>query len=91
MAYVIYNVKTTRLLNKNNYATERAAKAGLTRAAKADNTMIKSDYAISEVCEFYDSIEKSVERKNMLSGKTYMERVNTPSYCSPSSEAYWSM
>ncbi len=91
MGYVIYNRETTRFLNGKNYATEAAAKAGLTRASKADNTMIKSDYAIASTDVFYHTIEKTVERKNMMSGKTYTESVNTPSYCSPSSEAYWSM
>jgi hypothetical protein len=32
-----------------------------------------------------------VEKTNLLSGKTYMESLDTPRYCSPSSEAYWSM
>ena len=28
---------------------------------------------------------------NMMGGGKYMERFDTPRYCSPSSEAYWSM
>lgn len=32
-----------------------------------------------------------VERTNLMSGKPYMEALGTPRYCSPSSEAYWSM
>jgi len=91
MGYVVYNKETTRLLNTRNYATERAAKAGLTRAVNADNTMIRAEYAIAESNEFYSNIEKTVTRTNLLSGKEYQESVNTPSYCSPSSEAYWSM
>jgi hypothetical protein len=35
-------------------------------------------------------IEQTVEKVNMMSGKTYRESVNTPGYCSPSSESYWS-
>jgi hypothetical protein len=27
----------------------------------------------------------------MMNGKKFMESVNTPYYCSPSSETYWSM
>jgi len=34
---------------------------------------------------------RMVERVNIMSGKAYMEDVNTPRSCSPSSEAYWSM
>lgn len=30
-------------------------------------------------------------RKNMMSGETYAERLNTPAHMSPSSETYWSM
>jgi hypothetical protein len=35
--------------------------------------------------------ETYVTRKNLLSGKEYQERFDTPNYCSPSSESYWSM
>lgn len=28
---------------------------------------------------------------NMMSGKKFQERYDTPNYCSPSSESYWSM
>jgi hypothetical protein len=34
--------------------------------------------------------ETFVARKNLLSGKEYQERYDTPHYCSPSSESYWS-
>jgi len=35
--------------------------------------------------------ETYVTRKNMMSGAEYQERYDTPYYCSPSSESYWSM
>ena len=34
--------------------------------------------------------ETFVSRKNMMSGKEYLERYDTPYYCSPSSETFWS-
>jgi len=34
--------------------------------------------------------ETFVTRKNMMSGKEYQERYDTPYYCSPSSETFWS-
>jgi len=34
--------------------------------------------------------ETYVTRKNLLSGTEFTERYDTPSYCSPSSESYWS-
>jgi hypothetical protein len=40
----------------------------------------------------YDrDVVKMVERVNLMSGQKYMEPSNTPHYCSPSSETYWSM
>jgi len=32
-----------------------------------------------------------VERTNLMSGKTFLEDADTPIYCSPASETYWSM
>jgi hypothetical protein len=31
-----------------------------------------------------------VTNKNLMSGEEYQERYDTPSFCSPSSESYWS-
>lgn len=43
--------------------------------------------------EVYDGPydDEMVERTNLMSGKKYMERRDTPYFCSPSSESYWSM
>ena len=38
-----------------------------------------------------DYVEPMVERTNMMTGKKYMEGINTPNFMSPASEAYWSM
>lgn len=35
--------------------------------------------------------ETFVTRKNLISGQEFQERYDTPYYCSPSSESYWSM
>jgi len=32
-----------------------------------------------------------VEKRNAMNGEVFMERYDTPYYCSPSSETYWSM
>ncbi|CAB5214860.1 hypothetical protein UFOVP190_293 [uncultured Caudovirales phage] len=32
-----------------------------------------------------------VERTNIMTGKKFMEREDTPFFCSPSSETFWSM
>ena len=34
--------------------------------------------------------ETFVTRKNLMTGKEYQERYDTPYFCSPSSESYWS-
>lgn len=39
----------------------------------------------------YEIHQTMVTRKNMMGGAEYQERFDTPRYCSPSSEAYWSM
>ena len=39
----------------------------------------------------HEDCVRMVERTNLISGKKYMEPSNTPNYCSPSSETYWSM
>jgi hypothetical protein len=39
----------------------------------------------------FNIVETMVTRKNMMSGQEFQERYDTPYYCSPSSESYWSM
>ena len=34
--------------------------------------------------------ETYVTRKNLITGKEYQERFDTPYFCSPSSESFWS-
>ena len=87
----------TRPDHRQSYKTMAAAKAGLTRIAKAEG-LLQTDpnhafyrYAICETDKFHRDIEKSVKKKNMMNGKEFMEKVNTPYYCSPSSETFWSM
>jgi len=40
--------------------------------------------------ERYEIHETFVTRRNLLSGQEFQERYDTPYYCSPSSETYWS-
>jgi len=98
MQYVIYNVETTTILHdiktgKEQYATIGAAKAALTRASTFmdDPVNFKRRYAIAERDHFHKNIEKQITRCNLISGKEYQEPINTPSYCSPAFESYWSM
>jgi len=92
MSYVVYKVKSTRICGSRNtqyFKSHGAAKAHLTRMGKQGYNV--TEYAVAETNYYYANIEKTVTRVNLLSGKEYQESVNTPSYCSPASEAYWSM
>lgn len=108
--YYIYEQSSTYIIGKpdrngvarpdhrQSYKTMAAAKAGLTRIAKAEG-LLKTDpnyaeyrYAIAEASYFHKHIEKQVRKTNLLDdSKSWLEGVNTPSYMSPSSESYWSM
>ena len=95
MSYVIYEVNSTLLVTRKTYKTRSAAKAALTRYLNKEHketghTGLDIDYAISESDVFYAVVEKRVPRENLMSGKTFYEGVNTPVYCSPASESYWS-
>ena len=93
MSYVVYEVESTRIVSEKRYGkthfeTEAAAKAARTRMIKkgkyAEDQIRVTDHVA------YKLIEETVERVNLMSGKTYRESVNTPNCCSPSSETYWS-
>ncbi len=98
MSYVIYNKETTKIIkdhaynssHKTTYLTLAAAKAAMTRFTKK-GMIVAGECAVAEYADFSNNIEAQVKRVNMMSGKEYYESVNTPSYCSPSSESYWSM
>lgn len=89
MGYVVYIKKSTKLVSSKVFKTEAAAKAAITRGARLG--LIDRDLvAIEETSKFFSEVEGRVLRVNLLSGKEYYEPVNTPNYCSPSSESYWS-
>ena len=93
--FVIYNKATTAIVKERSYsrahyATETAAKAAITRFAKK-GICAKDEVAVAESGYYYENIEARVKRTNLMSGKEFTESVNTPYYCSPSSESYWSM
>lgn len=92
MSFVVYFKDDTRLVYGYNkwFATERAAKAAATRYCNKTGTD-RDTVAVADELTFTRDIEKQVERKNMMSGKPYMEPINTPAYMSPSCESYWSM
>lgn len=107
--YYVYEQSSTYIIGKPgrdgvarpdhrcSYKTMAAAKAALTRIAKAEG-LLKTDpnhaeyrYAIAEAAHFHKNIEKQRKVKVLFSDKELIEPVNTPNYMSPASEAYWSM
>ena len=97
--FVIYNKETTKFLRiirhgywqDAKYETFAAAKAGMTRQAKKDPNFKAEDFAIIDAATFHRTIEKQEVKHNLLSGKPFVQPVNTPLCCDPSSETYWSM
>lgn len=102
--WVIYDKKTSAILEirtRNGNVTkwyygESAAKAALTRYSKksehnfTDPEYPLYQYGIAERDYYFKHIERQVKRKNYMTGEEFYESVNTPYYCSPSSETYWS-
>ena len=107
--YYIYEKSSTYIIGKpdrngvarpdhrQSYKTMAAAKAAVTRIAKAEG-LLQTDpnhavyrYAIAEADYFHKHIEKRVAKRNLSSGVVYEETVNTPVHMSPASETYWSM
>ncbi len=96
MAYIVYHKDSTKYLSgltrkckHNSFATEGAAKAALTRACKADTSLVKEDFLITDHVKFA-GIEKTHMVTNIMTQKQVKESVNTPWSCSVASETYWS-
>lgn len=88
--FVIYDTKTLQQIHPKrsaNFTSKAAASAACTYARRR---YPDRDLKIVTLAE-YKEMDTMVERTNLMTGKKYMEDVNTPNYCSPSSEAYWSM
>lgn len=56
---------------------------------KTVQTFARKHLAIEHALELGNTT--MVEKTNMMTGKKFLERENTPYYCSPASESYWSM
>jgi hypothetical protein len=80
------------------YKTDKRTKSGERLVSKTDydtdnrsmlEHTVKHTYRVSQGFR-YEIHETMVTRKNMMSGQEFKERYDTPYYCSPSSETYWS-
>ena len=79
------------------YKADRRVKEGRRLVEKRDFDPVTRDYIDTVVerlqtkgitIELYETF---VTKKNLIGGKEFTERYDTPHYCSPSSESYWSM
>ena len=97
MSYVIVNADTEKLYKApgeyrhNSYETERAAKGVATRLSNANGKPGSPWYAMSYIAYREKFPVKMVTRINLMSGLPFEEAEDTPGFCSPASEAYWSM
>jgi hypothetical protein len=78
------------------YKVDRRTKEGRRLYAVQDFAPSTKDY-IEVVAEqkrklglIVEVYETYVTRKNLITGREFQERYNTPYYCSPRSESYWS-
>ncbi len=79
------------------YKADRRTKEGRRLYAKQDFEPVTEAY-INAVAEqkrklgfIVEVFETFVTKTNLMGGKKFQERYDTPYYCSPSSESYWSM
>ena len=79
------------------YKQDKRTKEGRRLYAKQDFAPSTKDY-ISTVADakrqlgfIVEVFETFVVRKNLMTGTTFQERYDTPYFCSPSRESFWSM
>lgn len=90
MSYVIVMNETnvivnTRAYGKDRYATETAAKAGVTRLVKKGK-IVRSEVTVYDIAKMP---RKTHMVTNLMTGTEVEEDVNLPYSCSVASEAYW--
>lgn len=89
--FIVYWVDSTHEVKR--YKSEGAAKnfaAKRNEIEKKNHGKNAFSLAVTDLDTYNTKVVHMVERINLMSGKTFMEPSNTPSYLSPASEAYWS-
>jgi hypothetical protein len=69
------------------YKTFGAARATRTRLCRKEGWSV-NDLSIVDIKHYQP---RMVQRTNIMTGEKFEEDVNTPIFCSPSSETFWSM
>jgi len=79
------------------YKADRRIKEGRRLIEKLDFAPVTRDYLQTVVSDkiaqgFLVQVHETyVTKKNLMGGKEFQERYDTPHFCSPASESYWSM
>jgi hypothetical protein len=79
------------------YKTDRRVKEGFRKFDVVDYAPSTKDYIDTVIWNYQvegfivKAFETYVTKTNLMNGKQFIERYDTPYYCSPSSESYWSM
>ena len=79
------------------YKKDRRIKAGQRLIEKRDFDPVTRDYIDTLVEKLtvpgitIELHETFVTKRNLMGGKEFTERYDTPHFCSPASESYWSM
>lgn len=81
------------------YKKDRRVKSGERLVQKTDHAtdnLLMLEHTVKHTWQpsqgyRYEIHQTFVTRKNMMGGGEFTERYDTPRYCSPSSESYWSM
>jgi hypothetical protein len=79
------------------YKADRRIKGGERLVEKSDFCPVTRDYiqtvVSDKIAQGYrvELHETFVTKTNLMGGKEFTERYDTPYYCSPASESYWSM
>jgi hypothetical protein len=79
------------------YKSDKRTKEGRRLIAKQDFEPVTKDYIDAVVKAkiklgfIVEVFETFVTKTNLMGGKEFRERYDTPHFCSPASESYWSM
>jgi hypothetical protein len=80
------------------YKRDRRVKQGERRVQKVDHTTadraaVDEAYAVKYPASkgYRYEIHETMVRRRSIHGQEFTERYDTPHFCSPSSESYWSM
>jgi hypothetical protein len=92
MSYYII-VRATGLIATDGPNKTRSYKTFASAGATRTRLCRKAGWSMNEldIVNTQTYKPRMVTRKNLMSGAEFQEDVNTPYFCSPSSETYWSM